>query len=211
MESDIKFAIISYFSGISVFVPLVFFYFFGINSQQLRWVFLYVIVSVIFETTSFIEVKFLRQSNIELYNVYTFFQLGTLGNIYFLGSSWNKRALLLPFFLLILLLVIVFSGKIYFYTVINCTEPLIFCFLSVRYFITRIKNLEHMDFFSNYLNWLNIGVLFYFGVTSFLLIFEGSIRLFNPTISSTLWMIQMISNIIFHTILSLSIWKKHPV
>jgi hypothetical protein len=96
------------------------------------------------------------------------------------------------------------------YLEVNTITYLLLCVQSIIYSLVffydlineaRIKNLKLYSPF-----WINSGVLFFFGTTFCLTLFEGYILKFNADLLYYTWSVQLIANIVYHLILSRGIW-----
>jgi hypothetical protein len=166
------------------------------------------LISAFAEISSFIIVKVLHGDNIFIYNLYTLLEIWTLGSVYGF-EFFGKTGVHLWFFLLLsFILVIDLIAGDFLSEILNSTEPLLFCLLSIFYFYRYFNSLQFQRLLDKYFFFLNLAVMFYFGITSLILMSEGYLRTTSFNISAALWIIHLIANICYHFIFTFSIWKS---
>lgn len=84
-----------------------------------------------------------------------------------------------------------------------CAQAILFSLMS---FNSLINDRRIKDFTLSSVFWINSGVLFFFGTTFCLILFEGYIIKVNPQLLYYTWSIQLVANIIFHLVLARGIW-----
>lgn len=144
-------------------------------------------------------------NNYPVIHVYTLLYAVLLTLIYFV--LLRKRWVLFP----ILIVGFTFSIEFFFSKFqTNTVSYILLCgsgiLFSIAYFFSLLNNDSINQIRSHSLFWINSAVLFYFGTTLCLTLFENYIHFENPEINYYIWPIQLIANIIYHLMLSRGIW-----
>jgi hypothetical protein len=177
----------------------------------LRWLFfILLIVELITETSNRI-LTWNHINNFFVCHIYTVIYSILL---YFIYKNYISSIKLIGWFRIITLILVlsgVYEGFINNgYLKINTMTYLLLCIQSIIYSLVffydlineaRIKNLKLYSPF-----WINSGVLFFFGTTFCLTLFEGYILKYNADLLYYTWSVQLIANIVYHLILSRGIW-----
>jgi hypothetical protein len=195
----------------STFIPLLCFFRIRRLSFELYLLLIYLIASVIVDLISIYLVKYLHQSNYYLFHAFVLFEAALLTALYVrkLGFKyWIWLILVVEvLFRISLFWVACPNGEIFVSLLINLS----FVFFSLACFKIVLDHETKGEIMSSYFFWVNSGVLIYFGSTFLLAIFERTIRATDIAIEMELWSIQLVSNVIFHALLAIGIWKSRLI
>jgi hypothetical protein len=199
-----------YLSAISTLVPLACFFRVGLSSSILRILFLYLLVSLLTDVSSFVLVRGLHVSNVDLIHGFVFVEACLVASLYFELFRLRIAHLVWPVLLLCLImgLALIFPrdfGGLF----ALCTSTVILL-LGMRYFDTMLSDLNVPRLTEHDMFWINSGVVFYFGATLFISASETFVREANILLTRFVWLIQLFSNTLFHIILAIGIWKTKP-
>ncbi|MFO0495257.1 MAG: hypothetical protein ACK50Y_06970 [Flavobacteriia bacterium] len=150
-------------------------------------------------------------NNCFILHIYTIVDSCLLYLIYrdFMSHGNFKFKLWLPPF------VVLFSGLIeatinHGYLRVNTYTHLLFSaqaiYYSLMFFYSLINDSKIKEVSKNSEFWINAGVLFFYGTTFCLILFERYIFTVNPKLLYYTWSIQLVANIIFHLVLARGIW-----
>ncbi|MFT5777745.1 MAG: hypothetical protein ACI837_000693 [Crocinitomicaceae bacterium] len=209
---DLLYDILEKLSMVSSLVPLLLFAFIGSwktgTRNLLRLLFCMVILEVVTEyICGYLSLNYINnQIVIHLYTVI----FTTL--IFFLYRKLIKSRPILYVGLGLLIIFYITAGSEFIAnyngpnTYAYSTLSLISIFFSVALFFQMINDLNIDSFRSNGYFWINSAILFYFGTTFCLTLFESYVHLEHPDLLMQIWPIQLLSNIIFYFMLSRGIW-----
>lgn len=78
--------------------------------------------------------------------------------------------------------------------------------LSLIFFFRRMETITSRNEIFDYLFWFNSALLFFFGTTIIITLFESYIRFDSPEIFIFIWPIQLCANILFNLLLLRGLW-----
>ena len=147
-----------------------------------------------------------------MYNIYTIVCITTSVVIYnkLLSDSFSRK---LSFYSLLILLSIFLAFIIYQKdlsidsSLVYLIFSIIVVILSFLYFRTLLNEMKVINLFNHPPFWIVFAYLTYYGGTMSLTLFQDYIIDGKAQVYETLWSIQLIANIIFSILISISVWK----
>lgn len=83
--------------------------------------------------------------------------------------------------------------------------------ISVSIFFQLINDRQLNDMKIDFFFWFSTALIFFFGTTIAITLFQTYILMDNPDIIYYIWPIQLIANIIYHLILARGIWQMRQI
>jgi hypothetical protein len=207
MAADRVLDVLSAVSLLSILVPLFLYFRVSVFNAQLRILLAYLLLSLVVELGSLWIILVLHTQNLHLLRAYSVIELLLLAYLYIYELRYQKLRILWPAGLLVFRFLLHFllpEHEIRFFGLFSC---LLMISLSCIYFYRILDTLEVPVLTRHYFFWINTAVLFYFGGTIFISVFENFIMSASIAVGSMLWIIQLICNIVFHLLLGMGIWK----
>lgn len=205
------------FVFLSVLSPLVPIIFFSIKIKtlnfQLRVLFLLSLSSLTFDLLSYI-IYYFGYSSILFFNLYTIIKL-ILSSLMILKSSESYSQYPLKTNLLLLILVsltclianYIQNGIYHSNLISNVITGLFIIYLSILWFYFLIKEMKEKSLNEYYLFWIISGFLIANSLSFFVNISEEYIRTSQDNSAYLLWIINLVSNIIFNVFITIGLIK----
>lgn len=200
-----------FLASISIFStllrPLCAIFFIRAFNTQLKALFIYMVIACLSEIMGFLAPYF-TQSNEIVYDLFTLFEFIIL--VYVLLKELKPAKIETWLLAIYLSFISLWCYEFFFTTntlISYSIEALVIISLSVYYFYKVFMDMEIVKLTKHYFFWINSGFLIYFTATFFVMLFEEFIREGSQEMTHFLWVIQLISNIIFSTLLIIGICK----
>ncbi len=184
---------------------------FSTLNKELRVLFLYIIISVLAETTS-VVLRNNQISNTTIQNLYTVFECSFITYIYILRFDTEKARLRIKsFYIIFIVLALIkfgLEGNIRIAdNFVSTYESCFFIVLSWAYFykVIKEKNIEKLNQF--YFAWVNSAVLIYFSMAFFSFLFNKFAGQLEMSLYQLVYTPHLITNISYNILLGIGIWK----
>lgn len=128
--------------------------------------------------------------------------------LYMLKSTKIRNLTLFGFFIILGVSLFEFvynQGYLKPNTVTYSLYSLIMIMLSIAFFFQLLSDFKIKSLLNYYPLWINSAVLLFFGTSFFVMLLRSSFYM-NRDISNAVWPILLISNIVFHLLLTVAIW-----
>ncbi|MCD6068657.1 MAG: hypothetical protein K0S33_3483 [Bacteroidetes bacterium] len=208
MTIEKLYILLTYIAIASIFVPIsVALYKRKAFNIQLRALLVYMIVYAIFDITNHILTIY-RINNCALFNIFTCVEFMLLLFIYIQELQIKQKLSIFLSFVIPLLFIA--SIEFSFTDPSNITSGIVAVIMmgfSVFYFLKIFLDLTIPKLTNYYFFWLNSGVLIYFAAPFILSLFEKHIRDDDSQASFFLWAIQLFTNLIYSTVLTIGVCK----
>jgi hypothetical protein len=170
-----------------------------------RWLFAYLLLCAANELACYVFSRNGRDTAL-CFNIFGLFEGPMLLMMYNRVGGISRRSYR------ILMVILLLAGTLVFLDarlngVLSGVRYLIIGGLAVLYFQSVFRQLEIPFLPDHYFFWINSALLFYFGTTLFITLFEDVLRYSWQTTYYMLWPIQLISNTLRNIILSVGLWK----
>ena len=203
------FRYLSYISALSVLIPISVFAGIRRLTVQYRILLSYLVLSALADGISYYIVSVLHTGNALIFHGFRIVEVLLLSAFYFEEYKWGKTWC-------VLFLCIIASIRLALWSFIPEDDNFIFNILSktlltgfgIYYFLRLFDRLDVPNLFQHAFFWINCAILFYFGVTLLIGIFEIFIKEISGVIGRFLWAIQLLCNTFFYFILAVGLWKK---
>jgi hypothetical protein len=209
MSADIIFRFVSYFSAGSVLIPLLFSIKLRKFSLQEMVLLAYILLSAITEAISLYLVKIAHISNEQIFHGFRVLEVLLLVYLYLFEFNWNRLMVYWPIAILLTRAIIIFLFPEIDRMIFGVIAQSILIGLSIYWYYKVFERLDVSSLTDHPFFWYNTAILFYFGVTFLLGIFENFIREAPELISRFLWCIQLIANIGLNILIAMGLWKTN--
>jgi hypothetical protein len=195
-----------------VFFALVYF---SHLTKQLKWLFLFCIITVIFEVTGMVlGLKMIQTEN--LHQLYTFIQVNFIFWLYFLQFKARiLKGIVLLFSCLSILIAVLTNFSNFFESIYidltGLTYGILIIILSNIYLFKVFTAESNTRLTNEPFFWINTACLLYFSTTLFLFIFEKHILSLTLNSFIIIWTIHLVSNILFNILISIGICRVNRI
>lgn len=207
---------LTYVSIFSVIIPLICC---GLKFKTLdpvlRVLFFYLIISLLSEGISYFISINNNIPNYAVQHVYTVLECACIAWIYRLRfdsvRTKNMISVLFLLFLAIAIFRLIVAGHLNKQdSLLSTFESLFVIGLACGYFYKLMRELTISNLNEYYFFWINSGFLIYFCMLFFLFLFDSYLEKCDLSIYYFLYSLHLITNITYHVLQSIGIWKVRP-
>jgi hypothetical protein len=206
MLSDKVYFVLVAISSLSVLLPLsICVWLRNLLPAPLKWLFVYLIITAFTELFSYLMWR-QHMQNIICFDVFGALEGPILLMMYKNAVDVSRRWFAF-LFMLVTLSGIAVLVEPHLNGIVSGMRYLVIGSFTLLYFQDVFRRLEIPFLPDHYFFWINSALLFYFGSTFLLTIFEDVAHYTRPQLGELLWPIQLVANTLRNFILPIGIWK----